>query len=199
MENKKGISKSVISISIVIVSLVIGIIVGAFYINGKQSVAVVEENLAGGEISLTYSDEENLFSIENALPTSDMVGMKYDSAELFFDFTIKTEIEDANSISYDVILVKDDITSTSLEENIKVYLEREINGSYVKVIDPVIFKANITDKELGESVMKIYTHTKTKSGNDNYRLRMWVSDTASYNVGEIQNFGIKVAVKGAAK
>ena len=66
MENKKGISKSVISISIVIVSLVIGIIVGAFYINGKQSVAVVEENLAGGEISLTYSDEENLFGFANS-------------------------------------------------------------------------------------------------------------------------------------
>ena len=47
--------------------------------------------------------------------------------------------------------------------------------------------------------MKVYTHSKSKSGSDNYRLRMWVSDTAVFNAGEIQNFGVKVAIKGSAK
>ena len=65
-----------------------GIVVGAFYIHNNQPVDVIEENLTGGDISLTYSDEENLFVIENAIPTSDIVGIKYDSAELFFDFTV---------------------------------------------------------------------------------------------------------------
>lgn len=199
MENKKGISKGVWFCSAIIILLVIGIIVGAFYIYNKQPVNVAEENLSGGEIALTYSDEENLFVIENAIPTSDLVGTKYDSAELFFDFTIKTELEDANSLSYDVILVKDDILSTAKNENIKVYLEKQTNGSYVKVTDPIVFKTNLNDKELGENLMKIYTHKKSKSGNDNYRLRIWVSDTAVFDAGEIQNFGVKVAVKGSAK
>lgn len=199
MENKKGISKGVLFSSIIIVVLVIGIVIGAFYIHNNQPVDVIEENLTGGDISLTYSDEENLFVIENAIPTSDIVGTKYDSAELFFDFTVKTELEDANSISYDVILVKDDISSTTKNENIKVYLEKQTNGSYVKVIDPTIFNPNLNDEELGENAMKVYTHSKNKSGSDNYRLRIWVSDTAVFNAGEIQNFGVKVAIKGSAK
>lgn len=199
MENKKGISKGVLFSSLIIILLVVGIVVGAFYIHNNQPVDVIEENLTGGDISLTYSDEENLFVIENAIPTSDIVGTKYDSAELFFDFTVKTELEDANSISYDVILVRDDISSTSKNENIKIYLEKETNGSYVKVIEPTIFNVNLKDEELGENAMKVYTHSKSKSGSDNYRLRMWVSDTAVFNAGEIQNFGVKVAIKGSAK
>lgn len=199
MESKKGISKSVLFGSLVIVLLVVGIVIGAFYIYDNQPVDVIEQNLSGGDISLTYSDEENLFVIENAVPTSDIVGTKYDSAELFFDFTVKTELEDANSISYDVILVKDDISSTSLNENIKVYLEKQNNGTYVKVIDPIIFKPNLKDAELGNDVMKVYTQTKNKSSNDNYRLRIWLSDTAVFNAGEIQNFGVKIALKGSAK
>lgn len=199
MENKKGISKGVLFSSLIIILLVVGIVVGAFYIHNNQSVDVIEENLTGGDISLTYSDEENLFVIENAIPTSDIVGTKYDSAELFFDFTVKTELEDANSISYDVILVRDDISSTSKNENIKIYLEKENNGSYVKVVEPTIFNVNLKDEELGENAMKVYTHSKSKSGSDNYRLRMWISDTAVFNAGEIQNFGVKVAIKGSAK
>ena len=199
MESKKGISKGVLFISILIFLLAVGIVVGAFYIHNNQPVDVVEENLSGGAIALTYSDEENLFVIENAIPTSDLVGTKYDSAELFFDFTVKTELEDANSISYNVILVKDDILSTAKNENIKIYLEKQINGSYVKVVEPTIFKPNLNDGELGDNAMSIYTYSKSKSGSDNYRLRMWVSDTAVFNAGEIQNFGVKVAVKGSAK
>lgn len=199
MENKKGISKGILLSSIVIVLLVVGIVIGAFNIYNSQPVDVVEENLTGGEISLTYSDDENLFVIENAIPTSDIVGTKYDSAELYFDFTVKTEMEDANSISYDVIIVKDDISSTAKNENIKIYLEKQTNGSFVKVIDPIVFKPTIKNEEYGENAMSIYTHEKSKSGSDNYRLRMWVSDTAVFNVGEIQNFGVKVAIKGSAK
>lgn len=199
MESKKGISKKILFCSLIIILLVVGIVIGAFYIYNNQPIDVIEENLSGGDISLTYSDEENLFVIENAVPTSDIVGTKYDSAELFFDFTVKTELEDANSISYDVILVKDDISSTALNENIKVYLEKQNNGTYVKVIDPMVFKPNLNDVELGNDIMKVYTYTKNKSGNDNYRLRIWVSDTAVFDASDVQNFGVKVALRGTAK
>lgn len=199
MENKKGISKGILISCLIIVLLVVAIVIGAFYIHNNQPADVVEENLSGGSISLTYSDDENLFVIENAIPTSDIVGTKLDSAELFFDFTVKTEIEDANYVEYEVILVKDDMTSTSLNENIKVYLEKEKRGSYSQVIEPVVFNPNITDQELGSDVMSIYKQKKTSSGSDNYRLRLWVSDTAVFNAGEVQNFGVKVAIKGIAK
>lgn len=199
MENKKGISKGILIICLVIVLLVVAIVVGAFYIHNNQPVDVVEENLTGGSVALTYSDDENLFVIENAIPTSDVVGTKFDSAELFFDFTVKTEIEDANYVEYEIILVKDEKTSSSLNDNIKVYLEKEKRGTYSKVVEPIIFKSNITDIELGNDLMSVYKQKKTTSGSDNYRLRLWVSDTAVFNAGEVQNFGVKVAIKGIAK
>lgn len=199
MENKKGISKGVIITSIIIVLLVVAIVVGAFYIHNSKPVNVEEDTLPGGDIALTYSDEENLFVIENALPTSDVVGTTLDSAELFFDFTVKTEIEDAEYIEYEILLVKDETLSTALNDNVKVYLEREKSGTFSKVNDPVLFSANVKDAELGDSVMKVHNQRKTSSGSDNYRLRLWISDTAVFTPGEIQNFGVKVAIKGTAK
>ena len=199
MDNKKGISKRILITCLIIVLLVICIVIGAFYIHNNQPVDVIEEDLVGGNVSLTYSDEENLFVIENAIPTSDMVGTKLDSAELFFDFTVKTEIEDANYVEYEIILVKDEVNSSALNDNIKVYLEKEKRGSYSKVVEPTVFKSNLTDKELGDDLMSVYKQKKTSSGSDNYRLRMWVADTAVFNAGETQNFGIKIALKGIAK
>ena len=85
MENKKGVSKKIIIVSFIIVLLVIGIVTAAFVIHNNIPKEIVEETLEGGKISLTYSDEQNLFLIENSIPTSDLVGKAYDSADLFFD------------------------------------------------------------------------------------------------------------------
>lgn len=199
MESKKGISKGIIIAAVIIVILVIGIVVGAFYIHNNKPVDVEELTLPGGDIALTYSDDENLFVIENAIPTSDMVGIKYDSAELFFDFTVKTTIEDAEYVEYEVLLVKDETISTALNDNVKVYLEKEKSGTYSKVIDPMVFSANTKDEELGTDIMSVYKQKKVSSGSDNYRLRVWLSDTAVFTAGEVQNFGVKVAIKGIAK
>lgn len=199
MENNKGISKKIVIICIVIVLLVVSIVVGTFVINNARPVDVIEETLDGGEISLTYTDDENLFVIENAIPTSDMVGTTLDSAELFFDFTVRTVLEEANYVEYEVLLVKDEAISTAANQNIKVYLEKEKSGAYSKVIEPMVFETNIENKEFGTSVMSVYKQKKTTNGNDNYRLRLWVSDTAVFSEGEVQNFGVKVAIKGVAK
>lgn len=199
MDNKKGVSKGIIIISFIIVLLVVGIVIGAFYVHNNQPVDIEEETLSGGKISLTYTDEENLFVIENAIPTSDVVGKKLDSAELFFDFTINTEVDEANYVEYEILLVKDETVSTTLDENIKVYLEKQKSGTYTSVVEPIVFNADVDDEKYGKNVMAIYKQKKTSSGNDNYRLRLWVSDTAVFNEGEIQNFGVKVAIKGVAK
>lgn len=196
---KRSVSKGVVIACIIIVILVACIVGGTFYIYYGSPKEVYQESLTGGNISLTYSDEENLFAIENAIPTSDIVGKAYDSADLFFDFTVKVDIEDANYIEYDVLLVKDETLSTAINNNIKVYLEKEKNGSYVKVAGPELFTSNLDDEQIGNSVMSIYKEKHTESGNDNYRLRMWLSDSAKINAGEIQNYAVKVALKGKAK
>ena len=199
MDKKNGISKGVI-IGTVIVVLLVGLVVcGAFYYSNNQPENVEEQTLNGGRVSLTYTDEENIFSIENAVPTSDVVGMAYDSANLFFDFTVKTEIEEANYVEYEIILVKDDALSTSLNENIKVYLEKEMSGTYTEVTGPKVFVPDVQDVGLGENAMTVYSNKKMSNGNDNFRLRFWLSDTAQFNSGEVQNFGVKILVRAVAK
>ena len=199
MENKKGVSKGLIIGMICIILLVIIILVGAIYIHYGVPKDIETKKLDGGNISLTYTDEENLFVIQNAIPTNDLVGTKYDSADLYFDFTVKTEIEEANYIEYEIVLVKDEALSTALEDNIKVYLEKENKGTYVEVVEPMFFSSNIDDKELGDSAMSIYKQKKTTDGNDNYRLRMWIADTAVLSSEQVQNYGVQVVIKGIAK
>lgn len=199
MENKKGVSKGIIVSSIIIILLVVGIVCGAFYIQSLEPKDILEKTLNGGDVSLTYADEENLFMIENASPTSDIVGMKYDSAENFFDFTVRSEIEEANYIEYEIMLVKEESVSTLNNENIKIYLEKEVNGTFTKIVDPMLFKSNVSDSKFGNDVMRVYKQKKTNDGNDNYRLRMWIADTAVLNTNDVQNFGIKVAITGVAK
>lgn len=199
MEVKKGVSKGIVIACIIIVLLVASIIAGAFYIYYGSPEEVYQETLSGGTISLTYSDEQNLFLVENAIPTSDIVGSVYDSADMFFDFTVNVDIEEAEYVEYEVLLVKDDNLSTALNNNIKVYLEKEESGTYVKVAGPEEFSSNVDDEKIGNSVMSVYKGKRTSSGNDGYRLRMWLSDTATITPGEIQNYAVKVALKGEAK
>lgn len=199
MEVKKGVSKGVVICCLIIVLLVVGIVGGAFYIYYGSPEEVHQETLDGGKIALSYVDEENLFLLENLIPTSDLVGTVYDSADMFFDFTVNVDIEEANNIEYEVLVVKDETLSTALNTNIKIYLEKEENGNYVKVAGPQIFSSNVEDSDLGNSVMSLYKMQRKSNGNDNYRLRLWLSDTAVVTPNEIQNFGIKVALKGKAK
>lgn len=199
MEVKKGVSKGVIISCIIIVFLVVSIVGGAFYIYYGTPEEVHQETLDGGKIALSYADEENLFFLENLIPTSDLVGSVYDRADLFFDFTVNVDIEEANNIEYEVLFVKDDTVSTAMNTNIKIYLEKEENGNYVKVAGPEIFTSNVEDSELGNSVMSLYKTKRESNGNDNYRVRLWLSDTAVVEPNEIQNFGIKVALQGKAK
>ena len=198
-KENKGVSKKIVFLSVIIFLFVIGTISCAYIIESRKPADVYQDIADGGILSLTYSDDENLFVIENALPTSDSIGVAYDSAELFFDFTVNVALEEANEVNYDIILVKDEKLSTALNNNIKVYLEQEKDGKYVKVAGPVEFTSNIDDKEIGNTAMSLFSGKKDFNGNDNYRLRMWISDKAALTVVNPQIYGVKIALKGAAK
>lgn len=198
-KEKKGVSKKIVFLSIVIFLLVIGIIAGVFIIESRKPAEVYQKTAAGGIVSLTYSDDENLFVIENALPTSDSVGVAYDSAELFYDFTVNVVLEEANEIEYEIILVKDEFLSTALNNDVIVYLEQEKEGKYVKVAGPIEFTSNVDDKEIGNAAMSLFKGKRDNDGNDNYRLRMWISDKAVMRVTTPQTYGVKVTLKGNAK
>lgn len=198
MENKKGISKKV---WLLIISVIFGVcvVIGASsYIFYNQPKDVEVDELSGGEVLLTYTDDENLFSITNAVKMSDANGIAQSAADKYFDFTVSTDINNANNIEYSIILEKDETISTSLDEHVKIYLEKQNSGSYVQVFGPEVFSSNIKDGVYAGEAMTILNVNKKNSTKDNYRLRMWISDEANFTPEEIQNFGVKIIVDGKA-
>lgn len=198
MENNKGISKKMWFIIVGIVLVVVAIIVIAAMVFYNQPSDVEIDELNGGEVSLTYTDDENVFTISGAQMMSDTDGMNQDAVDKYFDFTVSTDISNANNIEYSIILVKDEKNSTALNENIKIYLEKQNSGSFEKVFGPEVFDANIKEGTYEGAAMTILKATKKNSTKDNYRLRMWLAVDSQVNAGDIQNFTVKIIVDGKA-
>ena len=49
-----------------------------------------------------------------------------------------------------------------------------------------------------ENAMTIYKGTNRNNKTENFRLRMWISDTANITLEQIQNFSVKIMVDGKA-
>ena len=86
----------------------------------------------------------------------------------------------------------------SIDPNVKVYLEREDSGTFVKVGEPIKFATEVSENDEDVS-LAIFKVKKTSNDTDNYRLRMWIDETATIDANQIQNYGVKVAIKGEAK
>lgn len=200
-EEKKGISKKVIYIIIGVSILFCVVLALAFYIFYSSPKEVKTEKAEAGSVSLTYADDFNGLTITNAIPTNDSVGMVENSVDKYFDFTVDTEVFDDVVVNYEISVEKDEISSTTMDSNIRVYLEEQSSGSYVKKFGPETFVPSKKKTKIGspKGSMVLATVSKKKSSMDNYRLRLWLSDKAVVNPGDIQNFTFKVVVNGKAE
>ena len=197
MSSKKGISFKVWMLLLAVflsVGAVIGVSAYLFYGEEKN---IEYDEVSGGELSMTYTDDQNIFSITNGIMMSDVDGMAQDASDKFFDFSVNTDISNANNLEYSIILVKDEELSTAQDENVKIYLEKEISGSYSEVAGPIVFSSNMKDSEY-ENAMTIYKGTNKNNKTENFRLRMWISDTANVTPEQIQNYSVKIMVDGKA-
>ena len=154
----------------------------------------------GGSITLTYTDSFSGIQLLKVEPVNDSVGMKFDSADKFFDFSVNTSMEQANKINYEISIKKDSKESTTLDENIRIYLEKENNSKYVSVFGPETYtpltkKTNIGTKS---GYMVIYSGEVMKNGTENYRLRVWLSDKAKYDNTAAQNITMNVSISAKA-
>ena len=194
MKNKNFITLLVISIVlfIVLISVVI-----SFYKTPKK---VKLEKMDGGSITLTYTDSFSGIQLLKVEPVNDSVGMKFDSADKFFDFSVNTTMKESNKINYEISIKKDSNESTTLDENIRIYLEKENNSKYVSVFGPETYtpltkKTNIGTKS---GYMVIYSGEVMKNGTENYRLRVWLSDKAKYDKTAAQNITMNVSISAKA-
>ncbi len=177
--------------------LIILVAIG-FAVFSNSNHEVVEDQEHGGEVVLNYSSSFPGLTIADAIPMTDDYGMKNFIEEEIFDFSVETTLDEAPSIEYEISIVKDEVLSTVPDEDIRIYLEKEESGSYIEVLKPTSFEPIEKESEFGseEGSMVLYKIKKTRNSIDNYRLRIWISDSSTLVTG---TYSVKVYINGEAK
>lgn len=186
-------------IILIIICLILAIFVGFLFVKfGNQKDIVIENEENGGNITLNYTNNITGLYLTKAVPTNDGVGTKLSDEGLYFDFAIDTKLDNATSIDYEISVIKDSKKSTIPDSDIRVYLEKENSGTYTKVFGPSPFKGIKEESKLGSQAgsMILNKITTKKSTVDNYRLRMWLSDSSTLQNGD---YAVEVVVNGHAK
>ena len=203
-ENKSNSSKFIF-ISVILVTILVILVLCLSFTAFKKATSEDGTNSSndsngnGGinsKISMTYTENMNGISIQDALPTSDEVGKKLNGKGEYFDFTIKSNIVNS-SITYEIAAIKDK-SSTISDDSIKLYLEKQNSGTYEQVMEPTIFKSITKRSNIGspKGSMVLYKLNRKKSGTDNYRLRMWIQEDAVVEMDK--SYTVKVNVYGKA-
>lgn len=203
-ENKSNSSKFIF-ISVILVTILVILVLCLSFAAFKRATSEDGTNSNNGsngngginsKISMTYTENMNGISIQDALPTSDEVGKHLNGKGEYFDFTIKSNIVNS-SITYEIAAIKDK-SSTISDDSIKLYLEKQNSGTYEQVMEPTIFKSITKRSKIGSPTgsMILYKLNRKKSGTDNYRLRMWIKEDAVVEMDK--SYTVKVNVYGKA-
>ena len=177
---------------LIFILMVIGVSMATFtYTKEKDSV----NTIITGNVSLNYTENTNGIDITNAYPISDDVGRTLTLENQYFDFSINASIQGDVVADYEISAEKLE-TSTLSNDEVKLYLEKEVNNSYEEVMAPKHFTPLSESTDLGTvaGTMLLDSGSVDKTSSINYRLRMWVD--ANTIVGELEkNFGVRVSVK----
>ena len=179
--------------SLMIVLITIGIIV---FVNRDPEIVEKEEN--GGNVTLNYSTSTKGLTLLNATPTVNEVGEKNMIEGQYFDFSVDVDLDGADKVEYEISIIKDENSSNISDDDIRIYLEKEDSGTYVKLFGPEKYKASKNYSSTGSEIgsMVLANVKKIKSGTDNYRLRIWLSDSAT-SVGG--SYSVEVDIHAVAK
>lgn len=198
-KDKKEVSTNkIIVLLIVVTALILFIIAFAFVSFEKRQSDSNDKKLNTGTISITYSNSVNGINMNNFVPITDEVGEKLDDINQYFDFTVNAEIDGEAQIDYEMVLEKSEDCNID-DKYIKVYLEKENEGTYSKVFEPKLFTGLEEPSSIGSpsySMILSFGNYVT-STKDKYRLRVWIDETASLVSPAICN--VKVDVYAKAK
>lgn len=196
-EEKEKSSRKTLLIILFITILVISVISLSFATFQQENEDDSSNSISTGNISMNYTESINGISIDNAMPTSDIVGKSLKGTGEYFDFTINSTIVGDVSLQYEIAAIKD-TSSTIPDSYVKLYLEQQISGSYEEVMAPSVFTPITSKSDVGSPVgsMILKTVTKDETSSDNYRLRMWIKEDAQ--VEGNQSYTVKVNVYGKA-
>ena len=197
MDSKSSNRAFIIMMSLVS-SVLIGLIVLGFVVFSLNGPKIVDEEENGADIILNYSSNISGLQIRNASKTKDADGILNLKDGEYFDFSVEVILDNASKVEYEISVIKDELNSTISDDDIKIYLEKEKEGTYTKVFGPSEFKPLKKKSEFGsvKGSMPLLNVKKTNSSTDNYRLRMWLSDESTLSDG---TYSVEVEVNGVAK
>ena len=194
----KDSKRAFIILMISIILILGGLIVTGFIVFSmrEKDIQIEEEN--GADIILNYSSNNSGLEIKNAAKTNDDDGSANLKDGEYFDFSIETLLDNASNVEYEISIIKDEDVSTIPDEDIRIYLEKEKEGTYTKVFGPDKFIPLKKKSEFGskKGSMPLISVRKTNSNTDSYRLKIWLSDKTTLNNG---TYSVEVEVNGIAK
>ena len=182
--NTEGNSKFWFLIIGICIVLLIFVLIGfVSFINRKHK--IIEQTVDGGEVVLNYYSKFAGVELVNLIPVADSVAMIDDEKVEAFDFSVDVLLDEAQSIDYEISVLKDPSKSSISNEDIKIYLEKEISGSYEQVFEPSSYEALKEKNDIGSKAgsMVLTRVNKMKKSTDNYRLKIWLSDKSAKSVG----------------
>lgn len=199
--NKNCVSKKLVT-WLVIASILVVVLIGVtFCIFVYKERNKGEEFFDSGSIVMTYSENSDIFFVNNMLPVSNDVGRVSSNEDQYFDFTIKVNLGDSKSADYEIALEVNEEFSTVLPSDVMVYLEKQDSGTYIPVSDPVSFDKLDLISDYGVPVTsKIVTKVSSdETESHNYRLRMWLKEGVIATPEVVPSFAVEINVYGKAK
>ena len=186
-EESRELLLSVFGVTILIIAIA-GITYAIFHYtaSGEQ-----ENVIQSGAITMSYIESnQNVISINNAMPVSDQIGIMQQD---YFDFTLSSSISGVATISYEIWAKSIEVENPVEEDTIKIYLEKENGGIYEEVLSPIIFK------ETEEKGMLLYQDSFVNVENtttkfvENYRFKMWIDESSKVEETS-KSFKLKIDV-----
>ena len=177
---------SFLIIGICIVCLVLVLV--SFVSFSKESEKSIEKKIDGGIIELKYFNKFAGLELINLTPLTDSIALKDDTKDNYLDFSVNTTFNEAASIDYEVSVLKDTSKSSISNDDIRIYLEKDVGGSYEEVYSPTSYIPLKEKDEYGVPAgsMVLSSVSKRKSSIDQYRLKIWLSDKSMKSVGSFK-------------
>ena len=190
MKNKK---KQIIITLIAIISLIV-ITVGvtyAFFNYAKEG--TTDNTIKTGSITFLYTEVSGVgkgISLTDAYPVADSIGKVQVGEGKVFDFKVTSNISMNSSIGYQVTARKK--TGSTLDDSaVKVYLT-EVNGTEQELLLSKYSELSQTDRvDANKYTEKVLYESRvpanTANYENNFRLRMWVSDDTDFTDGSMND------------
>lgn len=176
-EEGKGISNNIFIVILIIVTAVLFFLLAFVFIKYKASKKVIKGKKITEMMYITYSNKNNGIDLDKSFVKNNDDGKKEKDINRYFNFNVESKITDEQKVDYEVAVEKDSNCNIN-DNNLTIYLERENEGTYIKIFDPKVFKALKKKSKLGspKGSMVLFKGTYSKDTIEKYRLKAWIKE-----------------------